>query len=146
MRKAARTDPPERHRAEPGASIRLKRAYDAPAPEDGERFLVDRLWPRGVSKERLQLTDWLKEVAPTTALRQWFGHQVERWPEFEARYRAELAANEEALAPLLEAARSGPVTLVYAAKDLEHNQARVLKRVLEEHLKAGRLRSREAPP
>jgi uncharacterized protein YeaO (DUF488 family) len=115
-------------------TIALKRAYDEPAPEDGTRFLVDRLWPRGLSKDRLKLTAWLKDVAPSTELRRWYGHQVERWREFETRYRAELAANQDALTPLLEAARSGKVTLVYGAKDREHNQAVVLKDVLEERL------------
>lgn len=114
-------------------TIRLKRAYDEASADDGARFLVDRLWPRGVSKERLQLQAWLKDVAPSADLRRWFDHQVERWAEFEARYRLELAAHEDALAPLLEAARQGPVTLVYGAKDREHNDAVVLKSVLDEH-------------
>ena len=114
--------------------IRLKRAYEAPSPEDGARFLVDRLWPRGVSKERLALTGWLKDVAPSNELRRWFGHQAERWEEFETRYRSELAHEKQDLAPLLDAARQGTVTLVYGAKDQTHNQAVVLKQVLEESL------------
>ncbi|HEY9899103.1 MAG TPA: DUF488 family protein [Pantanalinema sp.] len=114
--------------------IALKRAYDELGPQDGDRFLVDRLWPRGLSKERLKLTAWLKDLAPSTELRRWYAHRTERWDEFEARYRAELAANEAALAPLLAAARSGRITLVYGAKDREHNQAVVLKNVIEERL------------
>lgn len=114
--------------------LRLKRAYEDPAPEDGQRFLVDRLWPRGVSKERLSLEAWLKEAAPSPDLRRWYGHQIDRWGEFQARYRSELASNEAALAPLLEAARRGTVTLVYATRDQVHNSAFVLKQVLEERL------------
>lgn len=117
--------------------IRLKRAYEDPSPEDGDRYLVDRLWPRGVSKDCLKLAGWFKDVAPSTELRRWFGHQAERWAEFEVRYRSELARQEQALAPLLAAARQGTVTLVYGAKDRQHNQAVVLKRVLEEHLADG---------
>ncbi len=115
-------------------SIRLKRAYEPPGPEDGPRFLVDRLWPRGLSKERLHLSAWLKDVAPSTALRHFYDHQPERWETFTRRYRAELSDNGDALAPLLEAARQGTVTLVYAAKDPEHNNAQVLKEYLEETL------------
>jgi uncharacterized protein YeaO (DUF488 family) len=111
--------------------IRLKRAYDAPAASDGARYLVERLWPRGISKERAALDGWLKEVAPSAALRAWYRHDVARWPEFLRRYEAELAANLEELAPLREAARRGTVTLVFAAKDLEHCSARVLKEYLE---------------
>ena len=114
--------------------IHLKRAYEDPSPEDGDRYLVDRVWPRGASKERLNLKGWLKNVAPSTELRQWFAHQDERWEAFETRYRSELAQKEEALAPLLETARHGTVTLVYGAKDREHNQAVVLKKILEERL------------
>ncbi|MBO9542536.1 DUF488 domain-containing protein [bacterium] len=119
-------------------TIALKRAYEAPAPEDGDRFLVDRLWPRGVTKEHLKLSAWLKDLGPSTELRRWFGHKPERWREFEARYRDELSSKAEALSPLLAAARHGHITLVYGAKDTEHNQAVVLKRVIEEHLKARR--------
>jgi uncharacterized protein YeaO (DUF488 family) len=111
--------------------IRLKRAYAPPGPEDGARFLVDRLWPRGLSKERLHLDAWLKDVAPSTDLRHFYDHRPERWAEFTQRYRAELSDNGDALAPLLEAARQGTVTLIYAAKDPEHNNAQVLKEHLE---------------
>ncbi len=110
--------------------LHLKRAYEAAAPEDGERYLVDRLWPRGVRKEALPLTAWLKEVAPSDALRRWFGHDPERWAEFRHRYREELKAQPEALRLLREALKRGSVTLVYSARDEEHNQAVVLREVL----------------
>lgn len=114
--------------------IQLRRAYEPPSPTGGKRILVDRLWPRGRSKEEMQLDAWLKDAAPSTELRKWFGHDPEKWSEFQQRYRQELAANPEALAPLLEAARSGPVTLVYGAKDEQHNDAVVLRELLIERL------------
>lgn len=110
--------------------IKLKRAYEAPAKSDGMRILVDRLWPRGLSKARAAIDHWLKEVAPSNELRQWFGHDPERWPEFQKRYRAELKDNP-ALAELRTLTRKGTVTLVYAAKDELHNQAVVLRQVLD---------------
>ncbi|MEO8354011.1 MAG: DUF488 domain-containing protein [Chthoniobacteraceae bacterium] len=111
--------------------IRLKRAYEPASRGDGRRFLVDRLWPRGVKKEDAALDGWLKEIAPSTALRKWFGHDPKKWAEFQRRYRAELEGNREAVRPLLEAARKGPLTLVYGARDQEHNDAVVLKSWLE---------------
>ncbi|ODU06588.1 MAG: hypothetical protein ABS84_17775 [Rubrivivax sp. SCN 71-131] len=111
--------------------IMLKRAYEAPAASDGMRVLVDRLWPRGVSKDEARIDHWLKEVGPPTALRQWFGHDPARWDEFRSRYRKELegsAAWEE----LKALARHGKLTLVYAAKDEQHNNAVVLKQMLQE--------------
>jgi uncharacterized protein YeaO (DUF488 family) len=108
----------------------IKRAYEPPAADDGERYLVDRLWPRGVKKDALALTGWIKEAAPSDALRQWFGHDSARWAEFRRRYRAELKSHPAALKPLREALRRGPVTLVYSARDEEHNQAIVLSEVL----------------
>lgn len=110
--------------------LHLKRAYEPGAPEDGERYLVDRLWPRGVRKEALALTGWLKEVAPSDALRRWFGHDPERWEEFCRRYRDELKGQQAALQPLREALKRGPVTLVYSAHDEAHNQAVVLREFL----------------
>ncbi|MCL2789231.1 MAG: DUF488 domain-containing protein [Desulfobulbus sp.] len=111
--------------------IETKRVYDPPAVGDGYRVLVDRVWPRGVSKEHAVVALWAKEVAPSTALRQWFGHDPEKWIEFTRRYRAELAANGQALAALRAALKGkGTVTLVYGAKDREHNQALVLRAVL----------------
>jgi uncharacterized protein YeaO (DUF488 family) len=114
-----------------GPGIRLKRVYEAPAAADGVRVLVDRIWPRGLAKDKAAIDHWLKAVAPTTALRQWFGHDPSRWAEFRRRYRAELAQNSETLAPLRRLARSGTVTLLYGARDPEHNQAVVLKALLE---------------
>jgi uncharacterized protein YeaO (DUF488 family) len=108
----------------------LKRAYESSAPSDGKRILVDRLWPRGVSKDRAALDLWLKDVAPSTELRKWFAHDPAKWPEFVTRYQAELAHNE-ALSELKALASEGDITLVYAAKDEEHNEAQVLKGILE---------------
>ena len=110
--------------------VRTKRAYAAPTPEDGERILVDRLWPRGVKKEALQLTAWDKELAPSDALRHWFNHERERWPEFRRRYAAELAAHPAPFAALRERARQGVVTLVYGAHDEQANNAVALREYL----------------
>jgi uncharacterized protein YeaO (DUF488 family) len=107
----------------------LKRAYEAPADSDGTRVLVDRLWPRGVSKAKARIDVWLKDVAPSTQLRKWFGHDPAKWPEFQRRYRAELKGSP-ALAELRKLARQGHVTLVYGAKDEEHNDAVVLAKLL----------------
>lgn len=115
-------------------SIHIKRAYEAPAKEDGMRILVDRLWPRGLSREKLRLDLWLKEVAPSPGLRKWFGHDPDKWPELKRRYREELSGGEqaEALASLRALAAKGPVTLVYAARDEVHNHALLLKESLEQ--------------
>ncbi len=114
--------------------IRLKRAYEPASREDGKRFLVERLWPRGVKKQSLPLEAWLKDVAPSTELRRWFGHDPAKWKEFEKRYTRELNTHAEAWGPLLAAARRGRVTLVYSSHDTEHNNAIVLKRFLEHKL------------
>ncbi|GIW52362.1 MAG: hypothetical protein KatS3mg081_1717 [Gemmatimonadales bacterium] len=114
--------------------IRVKRVYEPPVPQDGARFLVDRLWPRGLKKETLRLDGWFKELAPSDRLRRWFAHQPGRWQEFRRRYFAELDRNESAWKPLLEAARRGTVTLLYAARDAEHNNAVALKEYLESKL------------
>lgn len=114
--------------------IRVKRVYEPPAPRDGARFLVDRLWPRGLKKETLRLDGWFKELAPSDRLRRWFAHQPGRWQEFRRRYFAELDRNESAWKPLLEAARRGTVTLLYAARDAERNNAVALKEYLESKL------------
>lgn len=103
--------------------------YDHPSDADGTRILIDRLWPRGLSKKDAQVDRWLKEVAPSTELRKWFGHDPEKWAEFKKRYRAELKDNP-ALAGLIEVAREGDITLVYAAKDQMHNHAVVLEEIL----------------
>lgn len=113
--------------------ILLARVYDDDLPP-GRRFLVDRVWPRGVRKEDLHLEAWLKDVAPSAELRKWFGHDPERWEEFHRRYTAELDARPEAEAPLREAAKDGDVVLLFGAKDTEHNQAVVLR----DHLRANR--------
>lgn len=124
----------------PSGTIKVKRIYEPPAPEDGERFLVDRLWPRGVSREAAALTGWLRELAPSEELRRWFAHEPSRWPEFRERYRRELQAPEarRLLEDLARRAQSGPVTLVFAAHDPERNNARVLQAVLEELLAVSR--------
>ena len=108
-----------------------KRIYEAPKAKDGTRYWVDRLWPWGMKKEKLIMDAWLKEVAPSTELRRWFGHDPAKWNEFQQRYRAELQANPGAWKPLLEAARQGNITLLYSARDTEHNNAIVLKSFLE---------------
>jgi uncharacterized protein YeaO (DUF488 family) len=114
--------------------IQTRRVYEPPAPEDGARLLVDRLWPRGVSKEKLHLAGWLKEIAPSGPLRLWFDHDPARWNEFQRRYSAELEERPEAWQPILQAARNGRVTLLFGAKDLEHNNAIALKAFLERKL------------
>ncbi|MBI4334176.1 MAG: DUF488 domain-containing protein [Chloroflexi bacterium] len=111
--------------------IKLKRAYKPAAPDDGPRFLVDRLWPRGLKKEELKLAAWLKEVAPSNELRKWFGHDPGRWEEFRRRYTAELDGRPESWQPLLDAARKGDTTLVYGASNAARNNAVVLKAYLE---------------
>ncbi|MGH8285740.1 MAG: DUF488 domain-containing protein [Steroidobacteraceae bacterium] len=112
--------------------IRIKRTYEPRSRGDGRRILIERLWPRGMKKEALEADAWMKEVAPSTALRQWFGHRVERWDEFRRRYRNELNANADAWAPLLEANRRGTVTLLYSAHDMQHNGAVALRDYLAE--------------
>ena len=112
-------------------NIRTKRVYEAPAKGDGARILVDRLWPRGLSKEKAQVDLWLKDIAPSTGLRKWFAHDAEKWQEFRRRYEAELERNDEQVAALREEAAKGPVTLVYGARDTEHNEALVLKDCLD---------------
>ena len=111
---------------------RLKRVYEPAAPDDGLRVLVERLWPRGLSKEAAAVDRWLKDLAPSPELRRWFGHEPARWPEFQDRYRAELDAMPEAVEDLAALCRQGPVTFVYAARDQERNSALLLKRYLEE--------------
>ena len=112
------------------SDIHLKRAYEAPSPADGVRVLVDRLWPRGVSKERAAIDRWMKEVAPSTELRRWLGHDPKRWNGFRRRYRTELSHRVEGLRELRALTRKGPLTLVYAARDEAHNEAIVLRDVL----------------
>ena len=112
--------------------VRAKRVYDEAAPGDGYRVLIDHVWPRGVSKERARLDEWARELAPSDELRKWFSHVPERFEEFRARYRDELAAHREVLEKLRERASDGRLTIVYAARDREHNNAAVLAELLRD--------------
>jgi uncharacterized protein YeaO (DUF488 family) len=116
------------------SEIRLKRAYEQPAPEDGLRILVERLWPRGLTKDRAGIDLWMKEVAPSPELRKWYGHDQAKWAEFQKRYRAELGENKELVEELREKCRSAIVTFVYAARDEEQNSALILKKFLEDRI------------
>ena len=107
--------------------IALKRAYEAPSPDDGARILVERLWPRGATRAALRLDHWAKDLAPSPELRQWYGHEPSRWAEFRRRYRAELQANEAGVAELERLIGRGPATFVYAARDEARNSATVLR-------------------
>ena len=108
-------------------NIELKRIYEPYSKEEGYRILVDRLWPRGFTKEKAALDLWLKEIAPSTELRKWFGHDPEKWKEFQKKYRIELKQNKEALDRLMDYIKKGKDTLLYGAKDEEHNEAQVIK-------------------
>lgn len=112
-------------------SFKIKRVYEKPARNDGIRVLVDRVWPRGVAKANAAIDEWRKEIAPSTALRKWFGHDPERWQEFKRRYLVELKTQGEALDELRQRARKRTVTLLFGARDTSHNQAVVLKEHLE---------------
>lgn len=112
--------------------IEIKRAYEKASKEDGTRVLVDRLWPRGVSKERINVAEWMKDIGPSRELIKWFGHDPKRWNEFERRYRAELADKRDLIGKLKALSGKGDLTLVYSARDELHNQAVVLKRALGE--------------
>ena len=120
--------------------IQLKRARESADESDGLRYLVERLWPRGVKKTELPLDGWLKDVAPSTELRKWFSHDPSKWAEFRRRYSAELDAHADSWKPLLDAARHGRVTLIYSSHDAEHNNAVALKEYLDKKLR-GRARS-----
>jgi uncharacterized protein YeaO (DUF488 family) len=111
--------------------IQVKRVYEEPSRTDGVRILVDRLWPRGLTKQRAAVTLWLKDVAPSTELRTWFGHDAAKWRQFQARYRKELGEKKEVLQSLKRRSQGHTVTLVYAARDREHNEALVLKTILD---------------
>jgi len=113
--------------------IKVKRVYEPCEPDDGARFLVERLWPRGMKKQSLNMQAWLKDVAPSDNLRRWFEHDPQKWEEFQERYRAELDGRPEALRPLIEAARSGNITLLYSARDTEHNNAVALKKYIHSY-------------
>ena len=114
--------------------VLLKRAYEPAHPDDGPCFLVERLWPRGIKKDRLRIAGWLKEVAPSTELRKWFSHDPAKWNEFRRRYSGELDVHPDALQPLLEAAKRGRITLIYSSHDQEHNNAVALKEYLENRM------------
>ncbi|WP_029605038.1 DUF488 domain-containing protein [Kozakia baliensis] len=113
--------------------LHVKRIYDPPSPQDGARLLVDRLWPRGISKEKADLTAWLKNVAPSTALRQWFGHDPAKWEEFSEHYRKELNAQPQAVEEIRAYLRKGTTTLLFGARDTTHNEAVVLADYLREN-------------
>lgn len=115
--------------------IAVKRVYEPYDKADGMRVLVDRLWPRGIKKEALKLDAWLKEVAPSSELREWYHHDIDKWPQFLSRYAAELDQNPEAWQPIIESAKDGRVTLLYSARDEEHNNAIALKSILDAKLK-----------
>jgi uncharacterized protein YeaO (DUF488 family) len=115
--------------------LALKRVYDPPSPEDGARILVDRLWPRGLTKEAARLDAWTKDVAPTPELRKWFGHDPEKWDEFRQRYTAELDANHDAVRELAERASAGRTTLLFATRDPERNSASLLADYLRRHFR-----------
>jgi uncharacterized protein YeaO (DUF488 family) len=118
-------------RSEYDLRIQIKRVYEEPSRADGVRILVDRLWPRGLSKEKARVDIWLKEIAPTTELRKWFNHDPKKWTEFQTRYRRELKSNAAVVATLKEKVAEVPVTLVYGARDEEHNEAVVLEALLQ---------------
>ncbi len=120
--------------------IQLKRAYDRPSAEDGKCFLVERLWPRGIKKTELRIDDWLKDVAPSTTLRQWFSHDPNKWDEFRRRYFAELDKSPEVWEQLLRAAQRGRITLIYSSHDQQHNNAVALKDYLEGNVNKHRRR------
>ena len=117
--------------------IKIKRVYEPPETDDGSRFLVERLWPRGIKKVDLELHGWLRDVAPSSALRVWFSHDPDKWEQFRLRYYAELDEHPEALRRLLDTARTGNVTLLYSARDTEHNNALALRDYLEKRLNVG---------
>jgi uncharacterized protein YeaO (DUF488 family) len=120
----------------PASHLRLKRAYEPVEPGDGVRILIDRLWPRGVSKAEAALDDWMKDIAPSTELRKWFGHDPARWPEFQRRYRAELRQHTEELDRIRDRAKTQTVTLVYSAHDEKHNDAVVLRDALLDEMRS----------
>ncbi len=111
--------------------LKIKRIYDQPSADDGTRVLVDRLWPRGLTKDKARVDDWMKDIAPSGDLRKWFGHDPGKWEEFRKRYRDELRAKTELVQKLKSGSKKGTVTLLFSAKDEQHNNAAVLKEVIE---------------
>lgn len=122
--------------------LRLKRAYEPAAGSDGRRILIDRLWPRGVSKRRAAIDEWMKDIAPSTQLRRWFAHDPARWPEFQRRYRRELAERRDEVRRITALASRGRVTLVYGARDEAHNDAVVLAAVVRARMKRRTIKAR----
>ena len=114
----------------PAGNVKLKRAYEPPASDDGTRVLIDRLWPHGISKKRAAIDQWMKDISPSTELRKWFGHDPARWDEFRRRYAKEVRQNTDLLDQLRSLARHGPITLVYSAHDEEHNDAVELRELI----------------
>jgi uncharacterized protein YeaO (DUF488 family) len=128
--------------------LRLKRAYEPASSSDGRRILVDRLWPRGLSKRRAAIDEWMKEIAPSAPLRRWFGHDPDRWPEFQRRYKRELRERGDMLRKIATLASRGPVTLVFGARDEVHNDAVVLEALVRARMnrrKASMMRGRRRP-
>jgi uncharacterized protein YeaO (DUF488 family) len=126
--------------------IKLKRAYDAVSATDGKRLLVERLWPRGLSKDKLKLDGWIRDVAPTTELRKWFGHDPAKWRQFRTRYFRELNSRPDSWRSIVSLARRGTVTLVYSSHDEEHNNAVALREYLQLKTKRARPRRSTSPP
>jgi uncharacterized protein YeaO (DUF488 family) len=126
--------------------LRLKRAYEPSSPADGRRFLIERLWPRGVSKEKLHVEAWLKEAGPSTELRKWFGHDPARWSRFRTRYFRELDSRPEAWRPIVAAARRGTVTLVYSTREALYNNAVALREYVRARLRAHEPAARRSEP
>lgn len=115
-------------------TVKIKRVYDESESSDGKRILVERLWPRGIKKEELKMDLWLKNVAPSTELRKWFSHDVEKWNEFQTKYRQELKLNSTEYQPILDASKKGNVTLLFSSKDTQHNNAVVLQSFIKEQI------------
>lgn len=125
--------------------LQLKRVYETLDPSDGHRILVDRLWPRGLSKEKARVDEWMKDVAPSTELRQWFGHDPEKWREFQRRYKRELRERADLVRKVASLASRGPVTLLFGARDEEHNDAVVLAAVVRAQMKRATRKSTHGP-
>lgn len=138
VRQARASKQPRQTRTAGRSRIAVKRAYDPPAPGDGCRVLVDGIWPRGMTREALRLDEWLRDIAPSAPLRRWFGHDPTRWDEFQRRYFDELDARPDAVEALRRIARRGPLTLVFAARDAEHNNAVALRNYLEQSRRRSR--------
>jgi len=116
--------------------VKIKRVYDPPFPDDGKRILIDRLWPRGLKKENAHINEWIKELAPSTELRKWFNHDPEKWGEFRKRFFSELQGKQDAVDVIVNAARKGPVTLLFGSKEERYNNATALKEYIEARMRA----------